>query len=83
MGRIYEGVPMNMRDILTTAVNRRGKFFRLEDESVLHFKTMLDIDGNVTTDPDQCILAVYQLPNGLMRGVDLRLFDDDMQEVTH
>jgi hypothetical protein len=58
-----------------TAVNRRGKFFRLENDGVLPFKRMLDIHGNVTTDPDSCIVAVFELPNGLYRGLDLREFE--------
>lgn len=71
-------------DIHTTGVNRRGKFFRLIDGTRLMFTRMLDIECKPTENPDECILAVYQLPDGEFRGVDLRLFhDDEMQECTH
>lgn len=71
-------------DIPATAVNRRGKFFRLLDDTILPFTTMLNINGKVTDNPDDCILAVYQLPGGLFRGVDLRLFErEDMMEVSN
>lgn len=70
-------------DIETTGVNRRGKFFRLIDDTILHFTTMLDINCKPTDDPDKCILAVYQLPDGEYRGVDLRLFhDEEWRELT-
>jgi hypothetical protein len=59
-------------EINGTAMNRRGKFFRLENDGRLPWKCMLDIAGNVTTDPDCCIVAVFELPNGLYRGLDLR-----------
>jgi len=73
-----------MGDIHTTAVNRRGKFFRLIDDTILPFTQMLDIKGNVTNNPDECVLAVYQLPSGLFRGVDLRLFErEDMMEISN
>jgi hypothetical protein len=72
-----------MSDIEMTAVNRRGKFFRLVDETKLMFAKMLDIDLNPTDNPDKCIVALYRLPDGEFRGVDLRLFhDDEWQEVT-
>lgn len=75
---------MASSDIPTTAVNRRGKFFRLIDDTILPFTTMLDISGNVTSNPDDCILAVYHLPNGIMRGVDLRMFErEDMMETSN
>jgi hypothetical protein len=70
-------------DIHTTAVNRRGKFFRLIDDTILRFTAMLDINCKPTENPDECVLAVYQLPDGEFRGVDLRLFhEDEMQELT-
>lgn len=70
-------------DVHTTGVNRRGKFFRLIDDTKLMFARMLDINMNPTENPDECIVALYQLPDGEFRGVDLRLFhDDEMQEVT-
>jgi hypothetical protein len=73
------------RDIACKALNRRGRFFRLEDDNVLKFTVMLDIDCKKTDNPDDCVLAVFQLPNGLFRGVDLRMFNEheDMQEITH
>ena len=71
-------------DIHTTAVNRRGKFFRLTDNTILRFSAMLDINHRPTENPDECVLAVYQLPDGELRGVDLRLFhEDEMQECSH
>lgn len=70
-------------DIQTTAVNRHGKFFRLIDDTKLMFAKMLDIDLNPTENSDECIVALYRLPDGEYRGVDLRLFRDEMQEVTH
>lgn len=73
-----------MSDIYTTAVNRRGKFFRLEDNTIINFISMLDINGKLTDNPDDCIVAIFQLPDGFLKGVDLRLFrDDDMLETTH
>lgn len=70
-------------DICCKALNRRGRFFRLEDDNVLKFTTMLDIDCKPTNNPDDCVLAVFQLPCGLLRGVDLRIFGEDDQEITH
>lgn len=70
-------------DLHTTGVNRRGKFFRLIDDTILVFSKMLDINCNPTENPDDCIIAVYQLPDGEYRGVDLRLFhEDEWQETT-
>jgi hypothetical protein len=57
--------------IYTTAVNRRGKFFRLEYDTIINFISMLDIDCKPTTNPDDCIIAIFQLPDGLFKGVDL------------
>lgn len=70
-------------DIEMTKVNRRGMFFRLVDDTKLAFAKMLDINLNPTDNPDACTVALYQLPDGEFRGVDLRLFhDDEWQEVT-
>lgn len=81
--RLFEMPRRSHVDIHATALNRRGKFFRLEDDNVLKFTAMLDIDCKPTDNPDDCVLAVFQLPNGLLRGVDLRIFGDDDQETTH
>jgi hypothetical protein len=64
-------------DINTTTVNRRGKFFRLIDGTILEFTAMLDCNCNPTDNPDECIIAMYEIPDGLFKGVDLRLFSDD------
>lgn len=64
------------RHVCGVAINRRGKFFRLADDNIVPFKCMIDINGNVTSDPDACIVAIYQLPCGLYRGLDLRVCDD-------
>src|ERR1700733_12263171 len=62
-------------DITTTTLNRRGKFFQLEDGTILDITAMLDGRGNVT-EPDAAIIGVYQLPDGY-RAVDLRMFEDE------
>lgn len=67
------------------AVNRSGKYFRLEDDRVIPFCSMMDINGNDTDDPAECVIALFQIPEGedgagKYSGADLREFDDDMQE---
>jgi hypothetical protein len=57
-------------------INRHGKFFRLEDDTVVPFKCMIDINGDVTSDSNACIVAIFQLPDGLYRGLDLRVLDN-------
>jgi hypothetical protein len=64
------------------AVNRKGKYFRLVDDSKLPFCSMMDINGDETEDADACVIALFQLPDGRFSGVDLRLFGADMQETT-
>ncbi len=64
------------------AVNRKGQYFRLDDDSKLPFCAMMDANGEDTEDPDACVIALFQLPNGRFSGVDLRLFGDDQQETT-
>jgi hypothetical protein len=68
--------------LCAVAVNRKGKFFRLDDDTKLPFIEMLDASGKKTLNPDDCIIALYQLPNGMFSGVDLRLFGHDQQETT-
>lgn len=70
-------------DIRCDGVNRRGKFFRLDNGGRLNFSVMLDGDLRVTNEPDHAVVALFELPDGLFRGVDLRVFDQDMQEITH
>lgn len=69
-------------DINTTTVNRRGKFFRLIDGTILEFTAMLDCNCNPTDNPDECVVAICKLPDGLFRAIDLRILDDhpDMWE---
>jgi hypothetical protein len=66
--------------IMAVAVNRHGRYIRLEDDRKLPIVGMLDIHGKDTEDPDACIVALFERPDGLFSGVDLRRFDDDMQE---
>jgi hypothetical protein len=67
--------------IKCTAVNKRDRYFRLENGGRLDIATMLDIDLRPTTDPDAMTVAIFRLPDGLYRGIDLRPMDDpDNQE---
>jgi hypothetical protein len=63
-------------EIMGVAVNRRAQCFRLEDDSTIPFTAMIDIDGDITSDPNACVVAIFQLPDGLYRGLDLRVLDD-------
>lgn len=67
--------------IQCNSVNLRDRYFRLADGGRMNITTTLDIDLRPTTDPDAAVIAIFQLPDGLMRGIDLRPFDDpDTQE---
>jgi hypothetical protein len=58
------------------AVNRRAQCFRLEDDSTIPFTAMIDINGDITSDPDACIVAIFRLTGGIYRGLDLRVLDE-------
>ncbi len=63
-------------EIKGVSVNRRAQCFRLEDDSTIPFAAMIDINGDITSDPIACVVAIFQLPDGLYRGLDLRVLDD-------
>lgn len=67
-----------------TAVNLRDRYFRLIDGNRLDIETTLDADLRPTTDPDDAVLAIFKLPDGLYRGIDLRpMRDPDNLETAH
>ena len=66
--------------LLAVAVNRHGRYIRLEDDRKLPIVAMMDIHGDDTEDPATCVIAIIERPDGLFTGVDLRRFDEDMQE---
>jgi hypothetical protein len=67
----------NCDDLDCAAVNLRGKFFRLDDGATIPFAAMLDGDCNIIDDANAAVIAIVRLPDGLYRGVDLRLFIED------
>lgn len=62
--------------------NRAKQYFRLHDDSILPWCGMMDINGDDTNDPTKAIVVLFQLPDGMYSGIDLREFTDDMIEVT-
>lgn len=73
-------------DLECVAVNLRGRFFRLDDDGRLPFSVALDHNLQPTDHHAEMTVAIVQLPDGLYRGVDLRLFTEDhpdMVEALH
>jgi hypothetical protein len=65
-------------------ISVEGKFFLLTDGTVIPWEAMMDADGNDTEDPTQCVIAVFQIPEGYAgagrwSGHDIREFADDQR----
>lgn len=76
-----EPIPSTCPTINCTAVNKRDRYFRLEDGGRMDIETTLDIDLRPTLDPEAAVIAIFQLPDGVRRGIDLRAMNDpDTQE---
>lgn len=77
---------LNCDNLECEAVNLRGRFFRLCDNGKLPFSIALDHNLQPTNSHDEMTVAIYLLPEGLYRGVDLRIFTEDhpdMLEALH
>lgn len=57
------------------AINRSEACAILDTGHVVHFATMLDIDGNETDDVSECVCAVAPLPNGDFAVIDFSEFE--------
>lgn len=57
------------------AINRTGAAAILDCGTIIHFATMLDIDGNETDDVSECVCAVAPLPNGYFAVIDFSEFE--------
>jgi hypothetical protein len=60
-------------DIALAGFNRTGRFFRA-DNSILKFIATLNAKCE-PVDSDDYAVAVYQLPDGLLKAVDVRVLD--------
>jgi hypothetical protein len=56
-------------DLALAGFNRSRRYFRLDDNSILPFIATLPADS------DEYIVAVYKLPDGLIKAVDIRTLD--------
>lgn len=60
------------------AINRMKRLALLDGGAVVSITTMLDIDGDETNDPEECFIAILQLPNGSWACCDIRDFEDSV-----
>ena len=58
-----------------TAICRRDALAILDTGEIIHFATMLDIDGNETDDTAECVCAVAPLPDGRWVVIDFSEFE--------
>lgn len=65
---------MNINDISTTVMNRSGQHFTLIDGTTLEWLCMIDLNGAITENSDDCVLAIIPTLSGLLTGLDTRLF---------
>jgi hypothetical protein len=63
------------RVMQVTAICRRDACAVLDTGEIVHFATMLDIDGNETDDPAECAVAVAPLPDGNWVVIDFSEFE--------
>lgn len=57
------------------AINRRMKVAVTDTFEIIDFDIMYDIDGCETNDPDDCVVAIVRLPNGLWEVIKLGDFE--------
>lgn len=57
------------------AINRRMKIAVTDTDELCDFDTMFDIEGDETNDPDECVVAIVRLPNGLFEVIKLGDFE--------
>jgi hypothetical protein len=57
------------------AINRTDATAILDCGTIIHFATMLDIEGNETDDVSECVCAVAPLPNGDWCVIDFSEFE--------
>jgi len=65
--------------VQAVGVSLEGRYFLLDDNTTLPIVGMLDINGDDTEDPDKCIVAIFQMKNGMFSGHDIREFDESMR----
>lgn len=58
------------------SINRSKRLALLDSGTVVTIETMLDNDGAETDDPEQCAMAILQLPCGRWACCDLKEFED-------
>ncbi len=58
-----------------TAINRSEACAILDTGQIIHFATMLDIEGNETDDVSECVVAVAPLPCGRWVVIDFSEFE--------
>lgn len=57
------------------AINRSEACAILSTGQIVHFATMLDIEGNETDDVSECVCAVAPLPDGRWAVIDFSQFE--------
>lgn len=57
------------------AINRTDATAILDCGTIIHFATMLDLDGNETDDVSECVCAVAPLPDGRWAVIDFSKFE--------
>ncbi len=62
------------------AINRTKRLALLDSGAVVEIASMIDIDGDKTDDPEECLVAIVQLPNGMWSCCDLREFEDSKMQ---
>lgn len=58
-----------------TAINLSEACAILDTGHIVHFATMLDMEGNETEDVSECVVAVAPLPNGNWVVIDFSEFE--------
>lgn len=57
------------------AINVAQRIAVMDDDSVVHLETLLDVDGEETDDTEAARSAVGQLPDGSWLAIDLTQFE--------
>lgn len=58
-----------------TAINRRMKIAVTDTYEIVDFDSMFDIEGDETDDPEDCVVAVVHLPDGMWEVIKLGDFE--------
>ena len=58
-------------------INLEGRYILLEDDTTLPIVGMMDHAGDDTNNPAECVVAIFELRNGMFSGVFIHEFDPE------